>query len=278
MMPSSGGAFTSTWHAASSASARSERIPRRTSLRTWAKSSSEACRTQSRSTTVPRSNLQRAHAGAWKQNCRAGAARPCTGGSCKKSPQRMSCSPPKAASRRPSRIPRTLDATTSRASKRLASSMETSSITSTVVWRHLAIAAGLFCTLPRSRLGGPSPRPTPAKLWMVWPLMLAAAMPVEAVTATCPGYWLSSSCMMYLNRKLFPVPAAPVRKRLSPCSARSAAARCSAVSCSASMRTGGGGGALKPSSSSATSALTTKDFARGPPLLPQDFPPPPPPP
>mmetsp|Transcript_97367 Transcript_97367/g.302725 ORF Transcript_97367/g.302725 Transcript_97367/m.302725 type:complete len:331 (-) Transcript_97367:414-1406(-) len=188
MMPSSGTGFTSTEQAASSASARGVTTPQRTSLRTSAKTGSPDCRTVSCRTTVPPSRPHSSHEGVWKQKRLGFSPRPCTGGSCRKSPQKRTCRPPKGSGE-----PRTFRAMAFRLSKSSASSMDTSSTTSTrVVFQRFAALP--FSTFRRSLGSGKSPRPTPAKLWIVWPPMFAAAMPVGAVTATSPGKSRSSSC------------------------------------------------------------------------------------
>ncbi|KAK3826669.1 MAG: hypothetical protein J3R72DRAFT_353205, partial [Linnemannia gamsii] len=72
---------------------------------------------------------------------------------------------------------------------------------------------------------GSVPSPIPANECSVHPRMLQAAIPVDAVTATCPAAWESQSSSLFLhrlcldrNRKMssrnktdFPVPADPVK-------------------------------------------------------------------
>eukprot|EP00971_Amphidinium_carterae_P048028 945738-Amphidinium_carterae.1 len=60
--------------------------------------------------------------------------------------------------------------------------------------------------------------------------MGAAAIPVDAVTATREAPCLSFNvCTRCRSKKLFPVPAAPVKKRFLPLRTFSAAACCSGV-------------------------------------------------
>mmetsp|Transcript_46723 Transcript_46723/g.150150 ORF Transcript_46723/g.150150 Transcript_46723/m.150150 type:complete len:277 (-) Transcript_46723:346-1176(-) len=119
-------------------------------------------------------------------------------------------------------------------SNKTGSSMDTSSMTNVRVLSHRAAIAWLFlmrASIMRSghRASLVPKKFMPAQLWTVVPPTLTAARPVGAVTATLPGWSFSISWTMYRNRKLLPVPAAPVMKRLSPLNARSAVARCSSV-------------------------------------------------
>ena len=71
------------------------------------------------------------------------------------------------------------------------------------------------------------PSPIPANECKVVPPTWHAAMPVEPVTKTqrwpCSP---SSACTMWLSVNDLPVPAPPVRKKLSPALAASTALRC----------------------------------------------------
>ncbi|KAK3805255.1 MAG: hypothetical protein JOS17DRAFT_675193, partial [Linnemannia elongata] len=65
--------------------------------------------------------------------------------------------------------------------------------------------------LQHSFSNGSTPSPIPAKEWRVHPRILQAAIPVDAVTATCPAARTSQSSMSSRNSTDFPVPADPVK-------------------------------------------------------------------
>mmetsp|Transcript_77024 Transcript_77024/g.217969 ORF Transcript_77024/g.217969 Transcript_77024/m.217969 type:complete len:284 (+) Transcript_77024:3-854(+) len=236
-MPLVGRGLAVTRHWLQTCTASREQRPARTSLRSCTKAWSPRWRTGSRRMTVPLWRPQPLQAGASKQKDHLETSRLASmGGSCRKSPQRSICMPPKPCARS-CRISRP---TKSRSSKRSGSSMDTSSITSTRVFsQRVRVASTFRILLSMYRAGlcssfNLSPIiPTPEKLWSVCPPMFTAASPVGAVTATAPGWLFSSSWMMNRSRKLFPVPAAPVMKRFSPRRARSAELRCSPVSVAA---------------------------------------------
>ncbi|KAG0644090.1 hypothetical protein HOY80DRAFT_860686, partial [Tuber brumale] len=69
-------------------------------------------------------------------------------------------------------------------SNRSPSTIDISSMTSTLVRSHRFLAFTFFRILLISSTAGSFPSPIPAKLWRVTPPMLQAARPVEAVMAT----------------------------------------------------------------------------------------------
>mmetsp|Transcript_68941 Transcript_68941/g.191972 ORF Transcript_68941/g.191972 Transcript_68941/m.191972 type:complete len:222 (+) Transcript_68941:1213-1878(+) len=130
-------------------------------------------------------------------------------------------------------LARTLRATTSRSERRPASIMETSSSTRTSVSIHRCTTSELASTRARIVSSGSLPRPMPANAWTVPPPRFAAARPVVAVTATT--FVFRSSWTTYANKKLFPVPASPVRNKLFPQRASCAHLSCSWFNCDASI-------------------------------------------
>lgn len=103
-------------------------------------------------------------------------------------------------------------------------------MTKTSVLFHLEDALRFIMTFLTSSSGFSLPRPIPAKLWIVVPPMLQAAIPVEAVTATASGRLtclLRRSLMICLRRTDLPVPALPVKKTDCPDMTSDSTARCS---------------------------------------------------
>mmetsp|Transcript_48497 Transcript_48497/g.110121 ORF Transcript_48497/g.110121 Transcript_48497/m.110121 type:complete len:292 (+) Transcript_48497:962-1837(+) len=225
-MPSEGSGFTRTWQRPNSAKAAGEAWPSRSSLRSLANRVSPACRTGSSSTTLRSPHVRQA--GDSNANPFPNWPSP-TGGSWKKSPQSTTWRPPKDRAG----WARTWRPQASSTPKSSESSMDTSSIMSTLAARHRAHAGPLARTLATTASGRPLASPTPAQLWIVTPPTLVAAMPVGAVTATapsCPAARFLSSWITKRSRKDFPVPAAPLKKAEPPASTNSAAARCPAFS------------------------------------------------
>mmetsp|Transcript_26524 Transcript_26524/g.66715 ORF Transcript_26524/g.66715 Transcript_26524/m.66715 type:complete len:305 (-) Transcript_26524:124-1038(-) len=144
-----------------------ESSPKRTSFRTRQKASSPFCLKTSVSSKVL--VTVRRHAATSKQKGRGaegsarqeslGEFRAQTGGSCRKSPVRTSCKPPNGSSQ-----PRTARASTSSLAKSAPSTMETSSMTSVRVRRHLCRASRLPRSFRASATTSSSPRPTAAHL------------------------------------------------------------------------------------------------------------------
>eukprot|EP00966_Prymnesium_polylepis_P236166 5461798-Prymnesium_polylepis.2 len=173
------------------------------------------------------------------------------GGSCAKSPQKMSCRPPHGASRYRGQPPSSLlsgddlmlRSVASNQSQNSASIIETSSITSVRTVRQYFFSTHIFPKSPQ--LWG---MPGPGFECIVWPPMRMAATPVGAITMTDAAPFFASRAPMILRSvNDLPVPGPPVRNTLLPPRERSTARCCiisSVASCigSGASRVGAGDG------------------------------------
>mmetsp|Transcript_49279 Transcript_49279/g.159083 ORF Transcript_49279/g.159083 Transcript_49279/m.159083 type:complete len:409 (+) Transcript_49279:586-1812(+) len=152
---------------------------------------------------------QRRQASDSKQNKASSPTAPReTGGSWKKSPQRQSTIPPKGLSQL-----LILRATNSSFSKSPLEIIEASSMTSSLAFAQFRMSLPLICARSKHCSLVPLARPRPAKLCSVVPRgNCVAAMPVNAVTKVLPSGDCRTSSLRVRD---FPVPAAPVKKRLS---------------------------------------------------------------
>mmetsp|Transcript_16852 Transcript_16852/g.37416 ORF Transcript_16852/g.37416 Transcript_16852/m.37416 type:complete len:236 (-) Transcript_16852:855-1562(-) len=188
IMPCSGSGFFPTRQPSSSCRNSSDITPSRTSFKYLTK-----CRSFWRSTCfrdmVPFRTLNAAASQTSLSKQNSSSLPMLTGGNCIKSPTTTTCIPPKGQS-----FSWILRAIPSNNSNRSLSSMDISSIISTLHLDHLSTAAADFMTLFIRTAGSPLPNPIPANLCSVWPPMLIAAMPVGAVTATA-----SSPCLCTIS-------------------------------------------------------------------------------
>mmetsp|Transcript_50372 Transcript_50372/g.142015 ORF Transcript_50372/g.142015 Transcript_50372/m.142015 type:complete len:528 (-) Transcript_50372:103-1686(-) len=211
-----------TRHGRSSCRDFSDRLPKRTSSRRPQNSASPSCLKTFLSSNI---RVTARHAPTWKQSVAEDPGSPScsrrTGGSWRKSPASTSCRPPNGLS-----DPRTAQAKASSLLKSSPSSIEISSMTSVLVSRHRDSADRFPCSSRANVATSASPRPMPAHLCTVVPPRWLAASAVGAVTAVPAG---SRALSSWWRRKDLPVPAPPVKKRLSPLSAASQIARCSPV-------------------------------------------------
>mmetsp|Transcript_1901 Transcript_1901/g.5546 ORF Transcript_1901/g.5546 Transcript_1901/m.5546 type:complete len:264 (-) Transcript_1901:1310-2101(-) len=159
-----------------------------------------------------------------------------TGGSCRKSPTQMTWMPPNGfgwSSVRPlgPGMPLVQRATRSTLSNRSAEIMETSSMMSVPVALHRSRTSSLALSILIRAATSLFPNRMPAKLWMVHPPTLTAAIPVLAVICTTRSPAPFRCFTICSTRNDFPTPAFPVMKRFFPARAASMAFRCSSDSC-----------------------------------------------
>lgn len=132
-----------------------------------------------------------------------------------KSPDTMTCTPPKGSA-----LPLIARPTAYILSRSVPSIILISSMTKVEHWRHRWRALPDAHTFAMSRSALSSPSPMPAKLWSVVPRQSTAAAPVEAVTKTLPlpvdRHRLISRVISARMVVVLPVPALPVKKREWP--------------------------------------------------------------
>ena len=144
------------------------------------------------------------------------------GPSCRKSPKRTICIPPKGLL-----FCLTADMCSDTLSRNSPSTMLTSSIIRTSYDLITDCLSGFGKPSQLTHLG----KPKPATWWMVAPSIASAARPVGAVIPTTLPISFSSLLRISLNRTDLPVPPTPVTKTFFPSSTRSSARCCSWLSC-----------------------------------------------
>lgn len=192
-MPSVGVGLTLTWQPRSRWAVASVHSPNLTWFSKLTNWRSPACLTTSVSSTVW--ILHRVHAADSKTNLEPNLPR-LTGGSWKKSPQRINWSPPNGRG-----SIRTVRAISSRTSKSLLSNMDTSSTIRTWQVYHRATAVAFVRTFYINFWRSPMPAPMPLNECSVMPWMWLAATPVDAVIATFWAEYFTKSVWIKYRRR-----------------------------------------------------------------------------